>query len=146
MSIIHILTVKYKGEMVRYIGYVFTGSALTLIWGLVFSQIANPDNLEKSVEFVLPNGDREFAFPSEVGNRFPYLCWTYAASNLLMSFVASFFVRVSKKTESLLAPNQDSEKVRTSVLKLISSQSKHRLLGLNGNDEEIMSTSFFCDS
>ena len=92
MNIIYILNKKYKDNLVRYTGYVFTGTAVALVWGLVFTRIMNPDNEAKTVEFVLENGDKEHTFSREISMRFPYLCVIYAVCNLVVSWVISFLV------------------------------------------------------
>jgi MFS family permease len=136
MSIIHFLSLKYKKEMVKYVGYVFTGSAVAIVWGFVFSVLVNPNNKEKSVRLVLPNGDEELTFPRDVSRRFPYLCVVYAISNLIISLVVSCFIYDSSSDieEPFDFHNEDdSDFININKLSFYSS---HGLLGLS---DEIIS-------
>jgi hypothetical protein len=107
MNIIYYLNVRFKENLVRYTGYVFTGTAISFLWGLVFSKIVNPMNIEKTVEFILPSGDIEHTFPPEVSMRFPYLCFVYGVSNLIVSFLISFFISDIEPIENLSVSDQD---------------------------------------
>ena len=105
MNIIFYINVRFKSNLVRYTGYVFTGTAVSFLWGPVFSKIVNPNNEPKSVKFVLPSGDVEHTFSKEVSLRFPLLCLTYAVCNVIVSFFISFCI---SPIESNLSATEDS--------------------------------------
>jgi hypothetical protein len=96
MNILFILNTKYQENLVKFTGYVFSGTAVSLFWGFVFTLIVNPGNEPKSVEFRLPSGDVEFSFSKEVSLRFPLLCWAYGFVNIVVPCTISFCIHISE--------------------------------------------------
>lgn len=103
MNLIYSINVKYCDNVVRYTGYVFTGTAVSLIWGYIFSYIANPNNEKKTREFTLSSGELEHCFSKEIGRHFPNLCLLYGVSNLLVAFAVSFLMSVSDSGQSFFS-------------------------------------------
>jgi hypothetical protein len=91
ITILHVLNHKYFTNVVKYTGYVFTGSAISFcIWGLLISLILNPFNLPKSESYTFENGAIENYFPYEVSRNFPKFCFLYASFAFVISFFVSF--------------------------------------------------------
>jgi hypothetical protein len=100
MTIIYFLNKKFSNDVVRYTGYVFTGSAVCLLWGYIFSKTVNPFNENKTRKFVLDDNNVEYAFSLNVSKRFPYLCLIYGLSNFVVITIISFIISdipISKK-------------------------------------------------
>ena len=109
MTIMFILNQKYPDKLVKYTGFVFTGTAVSYAWGYVFTKVNNPTNEEKTVEYFLPNGDTEHTFSKEVSLRFVYLCLVYGLTNVVVSFGISLFIRVSSQLEEGFSDGNNPE-------------------------------------
>ena len=94
MVLIYVLNVKYKHKLVKYTGYVFTGSSVTLIWGYIFSVIMNPNNVEKKMTYILPNGNLEIFFDWSISKNFTSMCMLYGLTNLIVVNAASFLIDI----------------------------------------------------
>ena len=67
MSIIYCLNMKFKENLVKYTGYVFTGtSASCIFWGGLTSVVVNPYNKEKTKVQILDDGNIERYFDYDV--------------------------------------------------------------------------------
>lgn len=131
MNILYILNVKFPDRLVKFTGYVFSGTAVSLMWGFVFTYIVNPANEEKSVEFLLPTGDKDFTFSETVSLRFPSLCAVYGLSNIIVPCVISNYLDFPR----ILKPGSESSqrsffKDREKSLRSMSVFSSRALAGL----------------
>ena len=92
MTIIYYINRKYPSNVVQYTGYVFTGTAVCLFWGYIFSKIMNPENQPKTRKFELKGNNVEYAFSIEISKRFPYFCVVYAISNVIFILIIRFLI------------------------------------------------------
>ena len=108
ITIIYFLSAKYKEDLVRFTGFIFTGSSATFcFWGYVISALLNPDNLSETESYTFPNGAVEMYFPVEVTRNFPKFCKLYSAIALVVSALACCFL--STENKSLVKPiSEDS--------------------------------------
>ena len=106
--VVFILTVKYKDNLVKYIGIVFAAAPVnSLFWGALTKLLINPDNIGQTLSHMTSEGVVEKYFPPEVYNNFPKFFWIYGLTNLAVAFMLSFLIKVD--TSSFEKASQKSK-------------------------------------
>ena len=111
----------FPQKSTKYIGYVFTGSALSAMWmGVSSALIVNPDNLPKTEISILSPTEKEEYFSFDISSRIRYFFYLYAFINVLIPCICSFFIK--EKDEDFLninSSNDDSSKTKVSLYKQV---------------------------
>lgn len=98
-AVLFILTSKYKKNLVKFTGYVFTGSSLAfLMWGLASKFVINPNNLKQDRVQMTSSGEEKF-FGPEVTRRVPVFFYLYGLTNLVVAVLVSIVLRLVEGTE-----------------------------------------------
>jgi MFS family permease len=95
-STLFYLGLKYEKDLVKYSGYIFTGSSMSyLIFGYGSSLIMNYQNFEESKLIV--SGDlQEYVFPDQVSNRFPIFLGINGLVTIMAAFVTSWILETEE--------------------------------------------------
>ena len=108
LSVNYCLSAKYYSRLVRYTGYVFTGTSVAnVLCGLATALVINPENRPRTMKSLLPNGQTEAYFDYSVTVHTPRFFALYAAYNALFSFMTAALFELgdkgfSPKNEQLL--------------------------------------------
>ena len=98
-AVLFLLTEKYQDNLVKYTGYVFTGTSIAfLVWGLLSKMIINPDNLPQSRVEVTPNGAEKF-YGHEVTSKVPIFFYLYGFTNLVVAILVAWVLKLVEDRE-----------------------------------------------
>lgn len=99
-AVLFILTEKYKENLVKYTGYVFTGTSVAfLVWGFLSKLIINPNNLPQTRIEKTPNGIEKF-YGVEVTSKVPVFFYLYGIVNLVVAVLVAWVLSLVDSRET----------------------------------------------
>ena len=105
MSIIYSLNMKFKDNLVKYTGYVFTGtSASCIFWAYLTYRIINPNNQVKTETQILSGGEIEKYFSYDIAVNLQTFFFIYGLVNVICPLITSIFfsLNINDPDESLI--------------------------------------------
>lgn len=105
MNINYCLNLKFKANLVKYTGYVFTGTSVSCImWGILSFFVVNPGNEPKTQTQVLSGGEVEQFFDFGVAGNMKTFFLIYALVNFVCPMFTSVFFKVEQPGEGTEDP------------------------------------------
>ena len=100
-TILFVLANKYQDNLVKYTGFIFSGSSLAFcIWSIISRKMVNPQNYPQNL-LVGTGNTAKYIFPNEVTDNFPFFSIFCASVQAGLTFFVAFIICINNKNNNI---------------------------------------------